>query len=87
MSKLVHLAACFLLGCIASSFIAWLGKIHPALFKVVLLIYGLTAILLGLSVVLDDAVINFFQIPKDCYYSVIIAISAVSILGLIVTVL
>lgn len=87
MSKLIHLTAWFMLGCISSSFVAWLGKIHPALFKVAALIYGLTAILLGLSVVLDDAIIKYFSMQSENYYGVIIAVSVSVIVGLIITVL
>ncbi len=40
MARAVHLGAWFLLGCIASSFISWLGALHPALFRVMWVIYS-----------------------------------------------
>jgi len=87
MSKLIHLIAWFMLGCITSSFIAWLGAVHPALFKVAMLIYGLVAIFLACSVILDDAIRTFFKVEHDYYYGLIIAIAAATIIGGVVTIL
>ncbi|MEI1374633.1 hypothetical protein PQG02_28985 [Nostoc sp. UHCC 0926] len=39
MAKAIHLGAWLLLGCIASSSVAWLGALHPALFWVMWVVY------------------------------------------------
>jgi hypothetical protein len=87
MIKLIHLTAWFLLGCITSSFLAWLGVIHPALFRVAVLVYGLITVFLACSIILDDAIRNFFGIESEYYYGVIIAVAVSVLVGAVVTVL
>ena len=81
MAKAVHLGAWFLLGCIASSSVAWLGALHPALFRVMWVIYIISGAALVLALLTDDAVRQFLKLPEHDYYALLIAIAASIILG------
>ncbi|WP_414579642.1 hypothetical protein [Anabaena sp. CCY 9402-a] len=81
MAKAVHLGAWFLLGCIASSFVAWLGALHPALFRVMWVVYIMSTAALGVALVTDDAVRQFFKLSEHDYYALLIAIAAAIFLG------
>jgi membrane protein YqaA with SNARE-associated domain len=84
MAKAMHLGAWFLTGCIASSLVAWLGS-HPALSKIMWLIYGLFASAIVLMLLTDDAVRAFLKLNENDFYSLIIAASAAVLIGGIVT--
>ncbi|MBD2411186.1 hypothetical protein FACHB389_06780 [Nostoc calcicola FACHB-389] len=81
MDKAVHLGAWFLLGCIASSFVAWLGALHPALFRVMWVIYIMSFAALALALVTDDAVRPFLKLSEPDYYALLIAIASAIVLG------
>lgn len=81
MAKAIHLGAWLLTGCIASSFIAWLGALHPALFRVMWIVYIFTAFSLVLALFTDDAVRSFFKLSEPDYYALLIAISGALVLG------
>ncbi|GAX46406.1 hypothetical protein NIES4075_74300 [Tolypothrix sp. NIES-4075] len=81
MAKAVHLGAWFLCGCIASSFIAWLGALHPALFRVMWIVYIVAAFLLVLALFTDDAVRPFFKLSEPDYYALLMAIGGSLLLG------
>lgn len=85
MAKAVHLGAWFLLGCIASSFVAWLGALHPALTRVMWVIYIVAAAAIAIAVITDDAARNFLKLSELDYYALLIAIAAAIFLGGIVT--
>lgn len=85
MAKAVHLGAWFLLGCIASSFVAWLGALHPALFRVMWVIYIMSCAALVLALLMDDAVRPFLKLSEPDYYALLIAIAVSIILGGLVT--
>lgn len=85
MEKVIHLGAWFLLGCIASSFISWLGTIHPALLPVMWLFYGFVAVILVLMLLTDDAIKKFLKISDIDYYAMLIAIASAIFIGGIVT--
>ncbi len=81
MDKAVHLGAWFLLGCIASSFVAWLGALHPALFRVMWVVYIMSFAGLVLALVTDDAVRPFLKLSEPDYYALLIAIASAIVLG------
>jgi hypothetical protein len=81
MARAVHLGAWFLLGCIASSFISWLGALHPALFRVMWVIYIMSAAALIIALITDDAVRSFLKISAPDYYALLIAIASAILLG------
>lgn len=85
MAKAVHLGAWFLLGCIASSFVAWLGALHPALFRVMWVIYIMSCAALVLALLTDDAVRPFLKLSETDYYALLIAIAVSIVLGGLVT--
>lgn len=81
MSKAIHLGTWFLTGCIASSFLAWLGALHPALFRVMWVLYIFSGVVLVLGLFTDDAVRPYFRLSEPDYYALLIAIAAALILG------
>lgn len=81
MAKAVHLGAWFLLGCIASSSVAWLGALHPALCRVMWVIYIMSFVALVLILLTDDAVRPFLKLSQHDYYALLIAISVSIVLG------
>ncbi|WP_414544295.1 hypothetical protein [Nostoc sp. CCY0012] len=81
MARAVHLGAWFLLGCIASSFVAWLGALHPALFRVMWVVYIMSCASLGIALITDDAVRQFLKLSEADYYALLIAIASAIILG------
>jgi hypothetical protein len=81
MVKAVHLGAWFLLGCIASSSVAWLGALHPALFRVMWVIYIMSAAALVVALLTDDAVRPFLKLSEHDYYALLIAIAFSIVLG------
>jgi hypothetical protein len=85
MSKAVHLGTWFLLGCIASSFVAWLGALHPALFRVMWIIYIFCGVALCVALLTDDAVRRFLKLTEHDYYALLIAIAVSIVLGGVMT--
>jgi uncharacterized membrane protein len=81
MARTIHFTAYFLLGCIASSLVSWVGSIHPALVKVMWFIYGLAGIALILALLLDDAIRPKLKLSETDYYALLIAVSAAIALG------
>lgn len=81
MAKAIHLGAWFLTGCIASSFIAWLGRLHPALFRVMWVVYIVAAFSLVLALFTDDAVRPFFKLSEPDYYALLMACAGSLFLG------
>ncbi|BAY10288.1 hypothetical protein [Calothrix sp. NIES-2098] len=81
MAKAVHLGAWFLLGCIASSSVAWLGALHPALTRVMWVIYIMCAAALVVVLLTDDAVRPFLKLSEHDYYALLIAIAVSIVLG------
>ena len=74
MAKAVHLGAWFLLGCIASSLVAWLGTLHPALLRVSLVVYIFCFVAWGVSLLADDAIRPFLKLSESDYYALVFAI-------------
>lgn len=85
MAKAIHLGAWFLLGCIASSSVAWLGALHPALFRVMWVIYIMSGVGLVLALLTDDAIRPFLKLSSPDYYARLIAIAISIILGGVVS--
>lgn len=85
MAKAIHLGAWFLTGCIASSFVAWLGAIHPALFRVMWVVYIVSAAALALALLTDDAARLFLKLTEPDYYALLIAIAFSILLGGVLT--
>jgi FtsH-binding integral membrane protein len=81
MAKAVHLGTWFLLGCIASSAVAWLGALHPALTRVMWIIYILCGAALVVALLTDDAVRPFLKLSEPDYYALLIAIAFSIVLG------
>ena len=81
MAKAIHLGSWFLLGCIASSFVAWLGRLHPALLRVMWVVYIVAAFSLVLALFTDDAVRPFFRLSEPDYYALLMAITGSLLLG------
>ncbi|WP_445630420.1 hypothetical protein [Nostoc sp. DSM 114167] len=81
MAKAVHLGAWFLLGCIASSSVAWLGALHPALFRVMWVVYIMSFVGLALALLTDDAMRTFLKLAEPDYYALLIAIAVSIVLG------
>ena len=81
MEKAMYLGSWFLLGCIASSFISWLGRLHPALTNLMWVIYIFMAVGLGVALLTDDAVRVFLKLPLQEYYALLIAIAFSIVLG------
>ncbi|MBW4556398.1 MAG: hypothetical protein KME59_10740 [Trichormus sp. ATA11-4-KO1] len=85
MAKAVHLGAWFLTGCIASSCVSWLGALHPALFRVMWVVYIVASAALVLALVTDDAIRPFIKLTEPDYYAMLIAIAAAIFLGGVLT--
>lgn len=85
MAKLIYLGSWFLTGCISSSAIAWLGTLHPALWRVMWLVYGLATLGIGLAVLLDDAIRPYIKVETETYYGAIIAIAFAILTGGLLT--
>lgn len=85
MSKAIHLGAWFLTGCIASSFVAWLGALHPALFRVMWVVYIVSTSALALGLLTDDAARQFLKLSEPDYYALLIAIAFSILLGGVLT--
>ncbi|MBD2438272.1 hypothetical protein [Nostoc sp. FACHB-110] len=85
MAKAIHLGAWFLTGCIASSFVAWLGAIHPALFRVMWVVYIVSTSALALGLLTDDAARQFLKLSEPDYYALLIAIAFSILLGGVMT--
>ena len=81
MARTIHFSAYFLLGCIASSLVSWVGSIHPALFPVMWFIYGLVAVIFAMALLLDDAVRPQLKLAEVDYYAVMIAFAVAIALG------
>lgn len=84
MARTIHFTAYFLLGCIASSLVSWLGSIHPALFPVMWFIYGLVGLGVIMALLLDDAIRPKIKLSESDYYAVMIAFAfAIAIGGIV----
>ncbi len=81
MARGIHLASWFLVGCIASSFVSWLGALHPALTRVMWVIYIFVAAALVVALLTDDAVRPFLKLSEHDYYALLIAIAFSVVLG------
>ncbi len=60
---------------------AWLGALHPALFRVMWVIYIMCAAALGMALVTDDAARQFLKISEPDYYALLIAVACSVVLG------
>ena len=80
MAKAMHLCAWFLTGCIAASALAWVGK-YGELENAVKLLFFIMLLLWALAWLLDDALIKFFKIDSQYYYSLLIGIGASILTG------
>lgn len=81
MAKAIYLSAWFITGCIASSLIAWLGMLHPALVQVVLCIYLVALAVWGMCWLTDDAIAKFLKVELIDYYAILIATGTAAIIG------
>lgn len=83
MVKVMHLACWFLLGCITSSAIAWLGSLHPALryssIAIQVCLFALTA----MAWLADDAIAGYLKLRQQDYYGLLIAIKISLITGVV----
>ncbi|MEH2300011.1 MAG: hypothetical protein V7K88_13545 [Nostoc sp.] len=85
MAKAVYLGAWFFLGCIASSSVAWLGALHPALYRAMWVIYIMSIAGLVLALLTDDAIRPFLKLSEPDYYALLIAIAVSIVLGGLIT--
>lgn len=81
MAKVIHLSSWFLLGCIASSTVAWLGAVHPALQRCAIAIYIFMLAVWVLSWLADDAISPYLKLSQSDYYGVLIALGIALVIG------
>lgn len=81
MVRALHFSSWFITGCIGSSLIVWLGRLHPALIKITIAIYGILAAVWVLAWLVDDAAAKFLKLELTDYYAVLFIVAASALLG------
>lgn len=81
MSKVMYLFSCFLLGCITSSFVAYLPLMHSALTKVSVSIYIVLFAMWALCWLADDAIAPYLKLKMPDYYAMLIAVGIALLTG------
>ncbi|NJR72966.1 MAG: hypothetical protein HC773_03225 [Scytonema sp. CRU_2_7] len=85
MAKALYLAGLFLVGCIASSLLAWFGTLHPGNLRIAIALYALMIVIWGLCWLLDDAIAPYFKVPHLNYYAFLIGFGVAVVLGSVAT--
>lgn len=85
MAKALYLCGLFLMGCIASSLVAWFGSLHPGNKRVAIALYTLVLIAWGLCWLLDDALAPWFKVPHLNYYGFLVGFGVSVVLGSVAT--
>lgn len=81
MAKVMHLACWFLLGCITSSGVTWLGSLHEGLKSTAIAINIFLFALTSMAWLADDAVAGYLKLKQQDYYGVLIAIKISIVTG------
>lgn len=81
MAKALLLTGWFMVGCIASSLIAWFGSLHSGTFRVAFCFYILIAGVWAICWLADDAIAPFFRAQAVNYYSCLIAFAVAALIG------
>lgn len=81
MSKVMYLSAWFLLGCITSSAIAWLGALHPSLRNSAIAIQIVLFAITAMAWLADDAISSYLKLKQSDYYGLLIAIKISLVTG------
>ena len=88
MAKALYLAGLFLVGCIASSLLAWFGALHPGNLRIAMAtpaagiaLYALVTTAWGLCWLLDDAIAPWFKVPHLNYYAFLVGFGVAVVLG------
>jgi fucose 4-O-acetylase-like acetyltransferase len=81
MAKVMYLSAWFLLGCIISSSITWLGSLHESLRSSAIAIQVFLFALTAMAWLADDAVSGFLRLKQSDYYGLLIAIKIALLTG------
>lgn len=81
MARVMHLASWFLLGCIVSSGIAWIGSVHQSLQGASLAIQIVLFAMTSLAWLADDAIAGYLKLKNQDYYAILIATKIALITG------
>jgi hypothetical protein len=81
ISKALYLIGLFLVGCSASSLLAWLGTLHPNMFRVIGAAYGLIAAAWGVCWLCDDAIAPYFKAKNLNFYACLISFAVAIAIG------
>lgn len=76
-----HYLPLFGLGCAASSLIAWLAAIHPALYSAGLAFFMIGAFLWFVGFMLDDLFSPYLGVDTRTYHALFFAIAIAAIVG------
>ncbi|OLP15616.1 hypothetical protein BST81_25420 [Leptolyngbya sp. 'hensonii'] len=82
MTRAIHLTAYFLVGCIASTILAWMGGLHPALTRFAVAIYLLVGMGWLAFLLFDDALLKPFRLTLLEYRAVLIATMVATLIGI-----
>ncbi len=81
MVKVMHLTSWFLLGCITSSSVTWLGSLHESLYRSAIAINIFLFALTSMAWLADDAVAGYLKLKHQDYYGVLITIKISIVTG------
>lgn len=80
MAKAIHLIGWFLTGCIASTLFLWSASLHPVLQRFVITGYIVIAVTWAAFLILDDAVLGYFERISILGYRAILIATALAVL-------
>lgn len=81
MARATHLISLFLAGCVATTLIGVVASLAPEFFNFAVLVAGVLIALWLLAWLLDDWLINFLQLERFSYYSILISSAAAAVIG------
>lgn len=85
VAKALYLVGLFLIGCSASSLLAWLGTLHPNMIRVVVSAYVLVTAAWGVCWLCDDAIAPYFKARNLNFYACLIGFATAIVIGGVVT--
>ena len=81
MAKVMYLGSWFLLGCIISSSITWVGSLHESLQKAAIAIQIVLLAVTSIGWLADDAISAYLKLTQRDYYALLISIKISLITG------
>lgn len=85
VAKALYLTGLFLVGCSASSLVAWFGTLHPNCSRIAMAFYGLIACVWVMCWLCDDSVAPYFKSTNLNFYACLIGFAVAVLLGGIAT--